>query len=477
MQITETLNEGLKREFRVVVPAAELSGKLQSKLEEMKARANIPGFRPGKVPVAHLKRLYGKSAMAEIVNDAVQESTRSVATERELKLANEPKIVFPEDQAEIEGVIEGRTDLAYTVALEVLPKIEVKDFKGLKLTRETTPVTDEDVSGALGRIAEQNRPFVPRPEGEAAEAGDKVTIDYRGTVDGEAFQGGAAENADLVLGSGLFIPGFEDQLVGAKAGEAREVSITFPEPYPAAHLAGKAAVFAVTVKAIAKPGEVKVDDEFAKGLGMESLAKLEAAIRDQIGREDQARSRQRVKRKLLDALDSEYRFDLPQTLVDQEFEIIWRNVGAEMERAGRTWADESTTEEAAREEYRAIAERRVRLGLLLAEIGDKNGITVADEEVQRALFDRARQYPGQERKVLEFYQKNPGALAELRAPIFEDKVVDFMLELASVTETPVSREALYRDEDEEAEAAPAAAAEPEAKPKKSRAKKPAAEAE
>jgi trigger factor len=450
MQVTETLNQGLKREFRIVVPAQQLTGKLDAKLEELRARANIPGFRPGKVPTSHLRRLYGKSVMAEIVNDTVNESTREVATSHQLKLANEPKIAFPEDQTEIEGVIEGKADLAYTMSLEVLPKIEVREFKGLSLTREITEVTDADIHDAMSRILDQNRPFVPREDGEAAVDGDKLTIDYLGRIDGEAFQGGSAEDADLVLGSKMFIPGFEEQLVGAKAGDDVEVKVSFPEGYPATHLAGKEAAFAVKVKAIAKPGTMTADDEFAKTLGLESLDKLKGAIRDQISREDQQRSRQRVKRKLLDALDADYRFDLPESLVEQEFEVIWRNLTADMERSGRTWGDEDTTEEAARAEYRGIAERRVRLGLLLAEIGEKNSITVADDEVQRALIERARQYPGQERRVLEFYQKTPGALAELRAPIFEDKVVDFVLELANVSETKVSREALYKDDEDEA---------------------------
>ena len=474
MQVTETLNQGLKREFRIVVPATDLTGKLEAKLEEMRARANIPGFRPGKVPTSHLRRLYGKSVMADIVNDTVNESTKEVATSHQLKLANEPKIALPEDQKEIEGVIEGRADLAYTMSLEVLPKIEVGDFRGITLTREVAEVAESDIAAALDRLVEQNRPFVPRDEGEAAALGDKLTIDYRGTIDDVAFPGGTAEDADLVLGSKMFLPGFEEQLVGLKAGESGELTVNFPADYPAANLAGKEAVFAVTVKAVAKPGEVAVDDEFAKTLGLDSLDKLKTAIRDQIAREDTARSRQRVKRKLLDALDAEYRFELPESLVEQEFEVIWRNLSADMERAGKTWADEDTTEEAARAEYRGIAERRVRLGLLLAEIGEKNNISVAEDEVQRALYDRARQYPGQERRVLEFYQKNPSAIAELRAPIFEEKVVDFVLELATVSESKIAREALYKDEDEEG-AAPAAAAEAEAKPKKSRAKKAEAE--
>jgi trigger factor len=266
------------------------------------------------------------------------------------------------------------------------------------------------------------------------------------------FQGGSAEGTDLVIGSNTFIPGFEPQLIGAAVGDDVEVKVTFPAEYQAAHLAGKDAVFAVKVQAIAAPGEVKIDDEFAKTLGLESLAKLEEAIRSQMSNDYAGVSRRKVKRKLLDALDGAYRFDLPEGLVDQEFDIIWRNLTTDMERAGQTFEQEGTTEEKARAEYRTISERRVRLGLLLAEVGDKGQIKVGDDEMNRALFERARQFPGQERKVVEFYRENPDALAQLRAPIFEEKVVDYILELASVTETKVSKEDLLKEDEEEAKA-------------------------
>jgi trigger factor len=453
MQVTEILNQGLKREFRIVVPAADLRGRLAEKLESLKARANIPGFRPGKVPVAHLKRLYGKSVMAEILNDTVAESQKSLTSERSIRLANEPKITFTEDQAEIEAVIDGKGDFAYTMALEVLPRFEIKDFKTLKLTKDITEVANADVDEALARIADQNKPYLPREAGAAAQSGDKVTIDYVGSIDGTPFEGGSDTGATLVLGSNMFMPGFEDQLIGAMAGSDVEVNVTFPETYPAAHLAGKAAAFAVKVHEVAAPGEVVIDDAFAATLGMENLEKLKSAIREQIGREDAAQSRRRVKRKLLDALDADYKFELPETLVDQEFEIIWRNMMGDMQRANRTFADEGTTEEAMKADYRAIAERRVRLGLLLAEIGEKNQIRVSDEEVQRGVIERVRQFPPQQqRQAFEFISKTPQALAEIRAPIFEEKVVDFILELAQVTENKVSREALFKDEDEGGEA-------------------------
>lgn len=466
MQVTETLNEGLKREFKVVVPVHDLNSKLSTRLEDMRARANIPGFRPGKVPIAHLKRLYGKSAMAEVVNDAVGEATRSIATDHKLKLAAEPKVTFPEDEAELTAVIEGRGDLAYTVAIEILPAIEVGDFKKIKLVKDVTEVTETDIDEALTRIADQNRPFSPRPESEAAQDGDRLTIDFVGTIDGEAFEGGTSQGINLVLGSKSFIPGFEDQLIGVKAGEERTVNVTFPEEYQAPHLAGKAASFAVKVTEVAAPGEVKLDDEFAKTLGIESFDKLREAIKDQIAREDSAQSRRRLKRRLLDVLDGEYQFDLPPSLVEQEVEAIWRNLTADMERAGKSFADEGTSEEEAKADYRKIAERRVRLGLLLAEVGEKNEIKVLDEEINRALFERARQFPGQERQLIEFYRKTPEALAELRAPIFEEKAVDFILELAEISENKIERAALFAEE-----ADGGAEAEVEEKPKAKRSRK------
>ena len=454
MHVTETVSEGLKRELKVVVPAAELENRLGAKLDELKTRVRINGFRPGKVPVQHLRRLYGRAVMAEIVQDLVGQTSQQAVADRAEKPAFQPNIVFPEDKAEIDAVMEGRADLAYTLRFEVLPDIRLPDFSKISVDKEVADVTDQEVDEALQRIAAANRPFTPRQEDEAAETGDRVRIDYAGRIDGEPFQGGSAEDAELELGSGQFIPGFEDQLVGARAGETRTVEVRFPEDYGAKHLAGKEARFDVTVKEVLKPGEVELNDEFAQNLGMESLDKLRQAIRDRIAQDYAGASRQKLKRRLLDALDRITTFALPPTLVDQEFESIWRQVQGDLERSGKSFADEGTTEEAAQADYRRIAERRVRLGLLLAEVGRKNDIKVSDEEVQRALVERVRQFPGQEQAVWDFYRKNPAALAELRAPIFEDKVVDYVLELADVRERTVPREALFADpEDENTEAA------------------------
>ena len=454
MQVTETVSEGLKRELKVVVPAAELENRLGAKLDELKTRVRINGFRPGKVPVQHLRRLYGRAVMAEIVQDLVGQTSQQAVADRAEKPAFQPNIVFPEDKAEIDAVMEGRADLAYTLRFEVLPDIQLPDFSKISVEKEVAEVSDQEVDEALQRLAAANRPFTARQAGEAAETGDRVRIDYVGKIDGEPFDGGSAQDVTLELGSGQFIPGFEAQLVGAKAGETRTVSVGFPEDYGAKHLAGRQASFDVTVKEVLEPGEVKLDDEFAQNLGMESLDKLRQAIRDRIRQDYAGASRQKLKRRLLDALDKVTTFALPPTLVEQEFDAIWRQVQSDLERSGRSFADEGTTEEAARADYRRIAERRVRLGLLLAEVGQKNDIKVSDEEAQRALLERVRQFPGQEQAVWDFYRKNPGAVAELRAPIFEDKVVDYVLELADVRERTVPREELFADpEDEEKGAA------------------------
>jgi trigger factor len=451
MQVTETLAEGLKRSFKVVVPVADLNDKVSKRLDDLKDRVQIKGFRPGKVPVAHLKRLYGRSALAEAIEEAVQETNARIVSDNGFKLALQPKISLPENQEEVAGVFEGKADLSYTVDIEILPKVTLSDVRTITVNKPVADVADSDIDEALNRIGEQNRPFEAKAEGAAAASGDKLTIDFVGSIDGVPFEGGAGNDLPLVIGSNTFIPGFEDQLVGQNVGETRTISVTFPEDYGAANLAGKAASFEVTLKGLATPGALSMDDEMAKTLGMESLDKLKEAIRTQIGRENDLMSRQKAKRQLLDALDAAHQFELPAGLVSQEFDGIWKTVEEDLKRSGKTFADEGTTEEAARADYGKIAERRVRLGLVLAEIGEKNEIKVTDEEVSRALVERARQFPGQEQMVWDYYRKNPDALASLRAPIFEEKVVDFLLALATVTETKVPRaELLKQDEDDKA---------------------------
>jgi len=452
MQVTQTLDEGLKREFKIVFEASDLDARLNERLDTLKDRVNINGFRRGKVPVAHLKKLYGKSVMAEVVEQAVTEANKKIVDDNGLKLAMQPKVTLPEDKDEVEKVIAGQSDLNVTVELEVLPKVELKDVADLKVEKLVADVSDADVDETLQRIASSNRPFEAK-DGAAAK-GDRVVIDFLGKFDGEPFEGGSAEDAPLEIGSDSFIPGFEDQLVGAKAGDDKVVTVTFPADYGKAEYAGKEATFDVKVKAVEAPGEVKLDDEFAKGLGLESLDKLKEAVREQISADYARASRQKVKRQVLDALDADYAFELPPTLVEQEFDNVWRQMAVELARAGRTLADEGTTEDEAKAEYRKIAERRVRLGLVLAELGARHDIKIADDEVTRALVERARQFPGQEQQVWDYYRNNPEALAELRAPLFEDKVVDRILETAKVSERKVAKDELFAEPDEDGAAKP-----------------------
>jgi trigger factor len=450
MQVTETSTDGLKREFKVVVPASDLDARLNDRLAQLKDRVQLRGFRPGKVPVTHLKKVYGRAVMAETIEELVRETNAKIVTDRGLRLAMDPKITMPENQSEIEGVIAGKSDLAYTVALEVVPPITLADFKQIALERQVAEVTDDEVEDALQRIVEQNRPFGAKGDGAKVEKGDRVTVKFTGTIEGKEFEGGSGDDIAVQVGSNTFIPGFEDQLIGMAAGETRTVNVSFPKNYLAPNLAGKDAVFEVTAKSIETPGTVTVDDAFAKSLGMESLEKLKGAIKERLTREHAAASRRKLKRALLDQLDTLHKFAPPPTLVEEEFKNVWSTVLSDLQSQNRTFADEDTTEEKAREDYRAIADRRVRLGLVLAEIGDKNNIKVTDEELTRAIVEQARQYPGREQEVWDHYRKNPGAVATLRAPIFEEKVVDFIVELAKVTDKPASREELFREDEGEA---------------------------
>jgi len=447
MQVTETLSEGLKREYKVVVPAAELDAKVNQRLDDLKGRVRINGFRPGKVPVAHLKRMYGRSAMAEVIEATVRDANNQIVSERGFKLAADPKVTLPTEESAITQLIDGKSDLNYTMALEIVPPITLGDFKTIKPTKLTADVAETEVEEGIKNIADQNRPYTPRPQGEKATKDDRITISFAGTIDGKPFEGGTGDDAVVLIGSNTFIPGFEDQLIGVTTGETRALKVTFPAHYMKEDLAGKDAEFVVTAKSVEAPGTVTIDDEFAKVLGLESLEKLRDAVKDRITREHASMSRQKIKRALLDELDKMHKFDPPPTLVEEEFDRVWKSVLQELENERKTFADENTTEEKAKAEYRAIAERRVRLGLVLAEIGEKNNITVTDDELSRAVMDRARQFAGQEQRVWDYYRQNPQAIAALRAPIFEEKVVDFLLELASVKDSKVSRDELYKDDE------------------------------
>ncbi|MDR7038536.1 trigger factor [Methylobacterium sp. BE186] len=450
--MTETHSEGLKREFQVLLAAQELEDRLTNELSGLKDKVQLKGFRPGKVPVAHLRKVYGRSVMADVLQNAVNEANQKIVADNGLKLALEPRVEFPEDKAVVDKALDAKADLAFKVAVEVLPSFELADLSDVSLKKLVAKPSDAEIDEALQRMAGQNRPFAEKEEGAEAQNGDRVTIDFVGRIDGTEFEGGKGEGIDLELGSGSFIPGFEDQLVGAKVGESRLVKTTFPEAYGAEQLAGKDAEFDVTVQKIQAPGEAKVDDEFAKGLGLESLEKLREAVSNAIGGDYEAASRRKLKKELLDALDGKYAFDLPPSLVHQEFASVWAQVEQDLKTRGKTFADEDTTEEKAQAEYRKIAERRVRLGLVLAQVGESADIKVSDEEVNQALIARVRQFPGQEQQVWDFYRKNAQALAELRAPLFEEKVVDHVLAQVKLVEEPVSKEALFSDEDGEPEA-------------------------
>jgi len=471
MQVTETLNSGLKREIKVVVPAGDMEARLMSRLNDARGKARINGFRPGKVPVQHLRKVYGKSFMAEVVNEILNNSTRDILSERGEKAAMQPEVTMTEDEKEAEKILAGGSDFEFQLAYEVIPAIEIQDVSGIAITRQVYDVPESEIDEQVMRVAESARSFEPKT-GKASE-GDRLTIDFVGKLDGVAFDGGTGSNQLLVLGSKQFIPGFEEQLVGAKAGDEKTITVTFPADYNAAHLAGKEVTFDVTVKEVAKPGELELNDEVAKSLGLESLERLREIVKGQIESQFGTLTRQKVKRQLLDALDASYKFEAPSKLVEAEFNNIWSQVTSELEQAGKTFADEETTEEEARTEYQRLAERRVRLGLLLAEIGEKAGVQITDDEMQRALFEFVRRYPAnQQQEVFDFYRNNANALTSLRAPLFEEKVVDHLLTQVQVTDQKVSKEELLADDEPETTSEKSAK-----KPAKKAAKAEAAEGE
>jgi trigger factor len=452
MQVTETSSTGLKRELKVVVGQGELSERFTSRIDEVKDQVQIKGFRKGKVPISHIKKLYGRSLMAEVVQQAVDESSRKAVTDRNERPAHQPNIQFTEDKDEIERVIAGQGDLAYTMSFEVLPSFEITDLSTLKLEKEVAEVSEEAVDKAVNDLVERSVTHEAEA-GRAAGKVDRLTIDFVGRIDGQEFEGGKGEDVPLVMGEAGFIPGFVEGLEGGKAGEERLVKVTFPEDYPAKEVAGKDAEFAVTIKEVAKPVRPEVNDDFAKTLGAQSLPHLKELVKGRIGTEYETVARNKIKRQILDALDGAHTFALPETLVSGEFEGIWRRLNDSLKNEGKSFADLGKSEDELKADYRRIAERRVRLGLLLGEIGDKQKLQVNQEELKRALIEQARRYPGQEKFVYEYYEKNPAALADLRAPIFEEKVIDYILEQAKPAEKKVTVEELMKPAPEDAEAA------------------------
>jgi trigger factor len=457
MQVTETLSQGLKREYNVVISAGDLATKLDSQLADLKSKVRINGFRPGKVPVAHLKRMYGRSVMAEVVQETINAANKQIVDDNGLRLAMEPKIELPTERDAIEAALEARGDLNFKVAVEVLPQFEVGEFSDIRLERPVAEVEESEVEMSLRRLADTRRVYTDRPAGEKAQLNDRVTLDFVGALKGEPFEGGSGQDIQVVLGSNTFIPGFEEALLGVVAGERRAAKATFPENYAVRALAGQTADFDATIKAVAEPQPLPLDDEFAKSMGVESLDALRTILRDRIRSDYAVASREKVKRKLLDALNERYKFEVPQGLVDQEFNQIWAQVEKDQASTGRSFAEEGTSEEAARAEYLAIAVRRVRLGLLLAEVGAKADIKISDDEMTSALVARARAFPGREKEVWDHYRNNAQALAELRAPIYEEKVVDYILALAQVEDAKVSAPELLKADDDEGVAGPVAA--------------------
>jgi trigger factor len=439
MLVTETLSDGLKRAYAVVLPAADIAARRSAKLAELGKTLKMPGFRPGKVPLPIVQQRYGQAVGAEVLEESVTEAARQVLSERGLRPAVEPKI-------DLVAAAEG-ADVEFKVELEIMPEIAAPDLAAISLTRLKSEPTDEAVERALGEIAKRQRELVEPEQARPARVGDVLTVDYAGSIDGVAFEGGTGTDMDVELGGEGFIPGFVEGMVGMNVGESRDIDVTFPAEYGKAELAGKPARFAITAKRLREPAELPIDDALAARIGFEGgIGELRDAVKQQIQREYDQLSRMKLKRALLDVLAAGADFAVPEGVVVPEFDQIWQRVEADMKDGKLDEEDAGKDEATLRAEYRAIAERRVRLGLLLSEIGRANSIQVSQDELLRAMRTEASRYPGQERQVLEFFQKNPRAVESLRGPIFEEKVVDFILELAKLEEKPVSPEDLTAEE-------------------------------
>lgn len=445
MQIVEKSGEGLSKVFSVTVPMSDLVERLDAKIAEITPTLNIKGFRPGKVPQAHVRKLYGKSIMSEVVEQTLNETTQKVLEENKLRPAGDPDLTPNGDMAQ---VIDGKADLAYDIAIEVMPEFEPTDLTKISLKRPVYEPTDAEVDEAVDELAKQNRTYETRT-GKTVKAkdGDMVVIDFIGRADGVAFEGGTGVDTELVLGSGSFIPGFEDQLVGAKPDDKVMVKVTFPAEYQAPNLAGKDAEFETTVKEVKAPVESKADDGLAERLGVESLEKLRELLKTNLESQYSGASRFKLKRALLDVLDEKHEFPLPPKMVEAEFAQIWGQVQSDKERGTLPPEDLEKTEDILQTEYRKIAERRVRLGLVLAEIGRVNNVQITDQELAEAMRAEAMRYGPQAQQIFDFFRQNPAAQAQLRAPIFEDKVVDLIIEQAKVKDEKVSKDDLLKEDD------------------------------
>lgn len=471
MQIKETTNKGLKRAYQLTIPAKDIAAKIEAEVKKIAPQVKMPGFRPGKVPANLIKKMHGEQLHAQTVNDVIRESVDQLMKDKELRPAMQPKIELGE------GYEEGK-DAEIAIELEVLPTVEVPSTDGLKLERLVVPVADEAVDEAVASIAGQNKSYKDAAKSKKAAEGDQLIIDFVGKLDGVEFEGGKAEDAALVIGAGQFIPGFEEQLVGVKTGDQKTITVTFPKEYQAENLAGKDAEFDITVKQVKVETETKVDDEFAKNLGLDSLDKLKELMRGQLEQQTAGLTRTQMKRQLLDTLAAGHDFEVPEGMVNAEFEQIWAQLLQEAQQEEDPAAALKEIE-AEKDDYRKIAERRVRLGLLLSEIGQANKVEVSAQEMSMLMQQAAQQYRPEDReKFMQYVQSEPMAAAQLRAPLYEDKVVDFLFDKAEVTEREVSQEELEAaiEAEETAEAKPAKkkAAAKKAPAKKAGDKKPAA---
>ena len=445
MQIVEKSVEGLSRVYGVTVPSALLAEKVEARIAEITPTLNLKGFRPGKVPAGHVRKMFGRSLMSEVVEQTITETTQKVLSDNNLRPAGEPDL---RPEGDIQQVVEGKADLSYEIALEVIPEFEPVDFSGISLKRPVYEPTDKEVDEAVAELAESSKTYEPR-KGKTTKAkeGDQLLIDFVGRVAGEVFEGGSAEDATLTLGSGQFIPGFEAQLVGAKPEDEVLVKVTFPAEYQAAHLAGKDAEFTVTVKEVRAPKASKIDDELAQRLGFEDLAKLKDLLRSNLQSQFSSATRFKLKRALLDILDEKHDFPLPPRMVEAEFSQIWEQVQQDKAAGNLPPEDAGKTDEQLEAEYRKIAQRRVRLGLVLAEIGRVNNVQVTEQELAEAMRAEAMRYGQQAQQIFDFFRQNPSVQAQLRAPIFEEKVVDLIVSKAKVEDEKVSKEELLKEDD------------------------------
>jgi len=441
MLVTETLSEGLKRAFSVVVPAADVAERRAKRLAELARTVNLPGFRPGKVPMSVITKRFAGGVMAEVLEESVNKATSDLLDERGLRAANQPQVDLVKAEPD--------SDIEFTVSFELFPTIEMPDFGAIELTRLTATPDDESLTKALEGLAQRQRELTVVEEARAAVKGEVLTVDFLGKIDGVPFQGGDAKDMDIEVGGDGFIPGFTDQLEGMSAGDFKVIDVQFPAEYGAAELAGKAATFDITAKTLKIQVLPAVDDALAQKLGFEALDEVKGLIGQQMQREYDQLSRVRVKRQLLDALAKITAFPVPDSMLSGEFDQIWQRIEADRKEGKLDAEDAGKDDETLKAEYRAIAERRVRLGLLLAEIGRVNGITVTADEMTRAMRAEAGRYQGQEQMVMDFFRKNPQAAESLRGPIFEEKVVDFVLELAKVTDQVVTPEELAKEPEAE----------------------------